>query len=491
MNDFYSKGINFRLVARIIGALVLLESGFLFLCAISALYWKEDDVWSFLISFAIALVVGLSGVLFGRNNRDQIGKREGILVVTSTWLIFSFLGMLPYLIGKSVPTVADAFFETMSGFTTTGASIMPNVEAMAKSILLWRSLTHWIGGLGIIVISMALLQVFGFTGSQLFSAEVSGIVKEKIYPKIGGQAKRLLLIYVGFTIVQSVLLWAFGMSVFDAVCNSFATISSGGFCTKNTSIGYWHSPAIEWIIIIFMTIAGVNFSLFYYFLKGKIKKFFKDEELRFYLIIMLGTAIIVSLTILNFNHLSWHAINDTFRNALFTVSSLMTTTGSYSVDYSGWTSAAFLLLLVTFIGGSASSTAGGLKVIRVLLVFKYCYYEFKQILHPNAVFPVFYNGRSINEKVMTRLLSYVLLFLIISLLGSAILGLGGLGFEESISSMVSALANVGPALGRLGPIYNYSAIPVFCKWFLSITMLVGRLEIFTVLLILTPVFWRK
>ncbi|MCL1867693.1 MAG: TrkH family potassium uptake protein, partial [Paludibacter sp.] len=268
-------------------------------------------------------------------------------------------------------------------------------------------------------------------------------------------------------------------------------VATGGFCTKNASISYWHSPAIEWIVIVFMIASGINFSLYYFLLKGKIKKLIRDEEMRVYLLIMGISTILVTVSLLNISDLTWQNINNTFRNSLFTVSSLMTTTGFYSVDYSGWAAVSFLLLLLTFIGGSASSTSGGLKVIRILLVFKYCYYEFKRILHPNAVFPVRYNGNSIKEQIITRMLAYVLLFVIMTLVGSAILGLGGLGFEESISTMVSSLANVGPGLGKLGPIDNYSAIPTFCKWFLSFTMLVGRLELFTVLLIFTPAFWRK
>lgn len=492
MNSFNSKGVNLHLVSRILGALVLLESAFLLLCASAAFYFDEKEMLHFLLSFIVAAFLGFLGVLYGRNDSaEQIGKREGTAIVTLTWVIFSFIGMLPYWLSGNIPNFADAFFETISGFTTTGASILPDVEIMPKSILLWRSLTHWIGGLGIIVISLAVLQVFGFTGSQLFSAEITGINKEKFYPRIGGTAKRLLLIYLGFTISQSVLMWYFGMSAFDAICNSFSTVATGGFSTKNASISYWHSPAIEWVVIVFMTAAGVNFSLYYFLFKGKIKKFLKDEEMRVYLLIISISAILVTISLLNINGLTWQNIHSTFRNSLFTVSSLMTTTGFYSVDYSGWTAVAFLLLLLTFIGGSASSTSGGLKVIRVLLVFKYCYYQFKQILHPNAVFPVYYNGRGIKEQVIMRMLAYVLMFVIMSLFGAAVLGLGGLGFEESISTMVSSLANVGPGLGRLGPIDNYSEIPTFCKWFLSFTMLVGRLEFFTVLLIFTPAFWRK
>jgi trk system potassium uptake protein TrkH len=335
------------------------------------------------------------------------------------------------------------------------------------------------------------MPIFGFTGMQLYTAEVTGLNKEKIHPKISGTAKRLLLIYLGFTAVQSVLMHVAGMSKFDAVCNSLSTVSTGGFCTKNASISYWNSPAIEWIVIVFMTAAGINFSLYYFLFTGKIKKFFKDEEVRLYFSIILISTILITVLLINTGVFSWKTLDSDFRASLFTVTSILTTTGFYSFDYSSLTTVTFFLLLLTFIGGCAGSTSGGVKMIRVLLVFKYCYYEFKRIIHPNAVFPVRYNNKAIADDVITRMLAYLLLFVILSLVGAAVLCLSGLGFEESISAMVSCLDNVGPGLGRLGPIANYSAIPTFSKWFLSFAMLVGRLEFFTVLLIFTPAFWRK
>ncbi|MDR0811325.1 MAG: TrkH family potassium uptake protein [Paludibacter sp.] len=491
MNFFIDRKFNFHQVAKILGALALLESVFLLVSFAVAVYFAEKEQWHFLISFVIALAAGLAGVLYGRRVSTQIGKREGTVLVTFTWIVFSFIGLLPYWLSGNIPSFTDAFFETISGFTTTGSSILTDVEIMPHSILFWRSMTHWIGGMGIIVISLAILPIFGFTGTQLFSAEVTGISKEKISPKISGTAKRLFAIYIGFTAAQTLLMWYCGMSLFDAVCNSLSTVSTGGFSTHNESISYWHSPAIEWIVIGFMIAAGINFSLFYFLFTGKIKKFFRDEELRTYILILAAATVIVFVSLLNINALSWENLNNTFRNSMFTVSSLMTTTGFYSVDYSGWTAAAFVLLLLTFVGGSASSTAGGLKVVRILLVFKYCYYEFKRMMHPHAVFPVRYNGKGVKEQVITRMLAYVLLFVILSLLGAAVLCLNGLGFEEAISAMVSSLGNVGPGLGRLGPIDNYSEISVFSKWFLSFVMLVGRLELFTVLLIFTPDFWKK
>ncbi|MDR3327531.1 MAG: TrkH family potassium uptake protein [Prevotellaceae bacterium] len=491
MNITYSKGFNYAIVARLLGGLLLVESIFFLFCGAVALYYRESTSLYFGLAFAVAVFLGTTGMLVGKNASTFVSKREGSVVVMITWIIFSFIGMQPYWLSGSIPSFTDAFFETMSGFTTTGASILQDIEVLPKSLLFWRSITHWIGGLGIIVITMAVLPIFGFNGSQIYSAEVTGLSKEKIHPKISGTAKRLLSIYLGLTLAGATALYFAGMSLFDAVCHSLATVSTGGFSTKNASINFWNSPSVEWIIIVLMISSGINFSVYYYLLKGKFRKFFKDEELRTYLIIIMVATIIITLNRMDITNLSLWSIGDTLRGCMFTVSSLMTTTGFYAVDYSDWHSVAFLLLLLTFIGGSAGSTSGGVKVIRVLLVFKYCYYEFKRIVHPNAVFPVRYNGQSIKEDIITRLLAFLLLYVILSLVGSAILCFSGLGFEESISAMVSCLGNVGPGLGKLGPIDNYSVLSDFAKWFISFAMLVGRLEFFTVLLIFTPAFWKR
>ncbi|MDR2841434.1 MAG: TrkH family potassium uptake protein [Paludibacter sp.] len=487
--------MNFRQIAKILGALALLESVFLLLCYFAAIYFSEKEQTYFLISFVFALVAGAGGVIYGNSFRpfnpssNNFGKREGTIIVVSTWIVFSFLGMMPYWLSGNIPSFTNAFFETISGFTTTGSSILTDVEIMPQSILLWRSLTHWIGGLGIIVISLAILPIFGFQGTQLFSAEATGVTKEKIAPKISGTAKRLFAIYIGFTIAQTVLMCCCGMSLFDALCNSFSTVSTGGFSTKNDSIAYWQSPGIEWIVTAFMMLSGINFSLFYFLIKGNFKKFFRDEEMRTYIAILVAATIIVCAWSIP----SSASLPDTLRNSLFTVTSLLTTTGFYSVDYSTWEALAFVLLLLTIVGGSASSTSGGLKVIRVLLVFKYCYYEFKRIMHPHAVFPVRYNGKGVKDQTITRMLAYVLGFVIILLIGSAILCLSGLAFDESINAMLSSLTNTGINAGFVETRHavSLSAIPEFSKCFLCLVMLVGRLELFTVLLIFTPEFWKK
>jgi potassium uptake protein trkH len=456
-----------------------------------SVYYGEETSWAFCLSFAVSVVFGVVGILLGRGASTVIGKREGSVIVTGTWIIFSFIGLLPYWVSGYIPSFTDAFFETMSGFTTTGSTILPNIEVIPRSLLFWRSLTHWIGGLGIVVITMAILPIFGFNGSQIYTAEVTGLSKEKLHPKISGTAKRLFIIYLVMSFSGIAALWLAGMSPFDAVNHALSTVSTGGFSTKNTSIAYWHSPAIEWIIIVLMTGSAINLSLYYFLAVGNFRRFFKDEEMRTLIAIIVSTSAIIVFTQLIFWGFPLEDIGENVRGALFTVSSLISTTGFYSVDYSGWISVAYMLLLLTFVGGSAGSTSGGVKVIRVLLVFKYCYYEFKRMVHPHAVFPVRYNGRAVKEEYITRMLAFILLYVILSLFGAMILCISGLGFEESISSMVSCLGNVGPGLGHLGPLDNYQSLPAFAKWFMSFAMLVGRLEIFTVLLIFTPNFWKR
>ena len=486
-----NASFNFKLVARLQGSLLMLESLFFLLCIAISVYYGEETSWAFCLSFAISVVFGVIGILLGRGASTVIGKREGSVIVTGTWIIFSFIGLLPYWVSGYIPSFTDAFFETMSGFTTTGSTILPNIEVIPRSLLFWRSLTHWIGGLGIVVITMAILPIFGFNGSQIYTAEVTGLSKEKLHPKISGTAKRLFIIYLVMSFSGIAALWLAGMSPFDAVNHALSTVSTGGFSTKNTSIAYWHSPVIEWIIIVLMTGSAINLSLYYFLAVGNFRRFFKDEEMRTLIAIIVSTSAIIVFTQLIFWGFPLEDIGENVRGALFTVSSLISTTGFYSVDYSGWISVAYMLLLLTFVGGSAGSTSGGIKVIRVLLVFKYCYYEFKRMVHPHAVFPVRYNGRAVKEEYITRMLAFILLYVILSLFGAMILCISGLGFEESISSMVSCLGNVGPGLGHLGPLDNYQSLPAFAKWLMSFAMLVGRLEIFTVLLIFTPNFWKR
>jgi len=475
------------------GGLLMFKSVILLSTILIALYYDEHVVTHFLITSALSLVLGMFFFIFGRNASPMIGKREGSVIVTGIWIVFSFIGFLPFWLSGSIPSVTDAFFETMSGFTTTGASILNDIESLPKSILYWRSLTQWIGGIGIIVISIALLPIFGFTSVQLFSAEATGPTKDKIHPRISEAAKRLLGIYILLTVAEVLLLTLAGMGWFDALNHSFTTMATGGFSTKQASIAYWDSPLIQYIIILFMFFAGVNFALFYFFLTGKFGKFRENEEFRIFVHVTIIFALLIALQMIpQMQGFSFFEIEKVFRDSLFTVVSIITTTGYVTFDYMLLNPVTWLLILVLMlIGASAGSTAGGMKLVRVILVFKYAYYEFKRIIHPNAVFPVRYNTNLVHEEVINRVLSFIMLYFIIIFVGSIILAFSGMGFMESISGMITCLSDVGPGLGTIGPVGNFAHLPDFSKWFLSFVMLVGRLELFTVLVIFTPIFWKR
>ncbi len=484
---------NLRLVLKMMGSLVLVESALLLAMCLIPLIYGEHDAKYFLMSSAISFFFGGLGVYFGQNPTSKIGKREGSVIVTFTWIIFTLFGLLPLWLSKSIPSFTDAFFETISGFTTTGASILNNIESLSHGMLFWRSFTHWLGGLGIIVISLALLPVFGVSGSQLFAAESPGPTKDKIHPKINETAKRLFAIYVSLNIGETILLRFGGMNWFDALCQSFATIATGGFSTKQANIAYWTSPFIQYTIIVFMILSGINFSLYYFGLKGKWKRIKDNEELRYFLIVLFSFSIITALSLIDFSNIhSFKMLEQAWRNALFTVTSLMTTTGFSTANYMTWKPLTWVILLIVMLtGASAGSTSGGIKMIRVVISVKAIYYEFKRLIHPNAVVPVRYSGHLVQQDLVTRVLAFTLLYLVVAAFGILVLAISGMGFLESVGGLITCLGGVGPGLGLLGPSGNFSQIPEFSKWFLSFIMLIGRLELFTVLLLFTPAFWKK
>lgn len=487
------KEFNFRLISRFFGYLLFVEALALLLAASVAVIYREEDLIWFLISALIALAGGVAGVWNGRGASPLIGRREGSLVVTLVWVVFSVVGMLPYLISGSIPSLTDAFFETISGFTTTGASILNNIEELSYSMLFWRSLTHWMGGLGIIALSIALLPVFGSSGTQLFSTESAGPITDKIHPKVSETAKRLLFIYIILTLAETVLLRIGGMSWFDALCHAFGTVATGGFSTKQASVAYWDSPFIQYVIALFMVLSGINFSLYYYGFKTKFVKVFTNEELRAYLQVLAGFVVVVAISLYDFSSaFSFASLERVWRDAFFNVSSVMTTTGFATADYVSWKPFTWVILLVAMItGASAGSTSGAVKMVRIVIVVKYCYYEFRKLIHPNAVVPVKYNGKIVQADVITKVLAFVLLYLFTIAFGVFVLTLSGMPLVDSIGGLISCLGGVGPGLGLVGPMGNYAAIPEFSKWFLSFIMLLGRLELFTVLVLFTPAFWKK
>lgn len=488
-----NKDFNIRLILKVFGFLLFLESIAMFLVFLISLYYGESDGKYFVITGVITAFFGVLGLRIGKNAPQVMGRREGSLAVTFIWIVFTIFGLLPYWLSGSIPLFTDAFFETISGFTTTGASILNNIEELSHAMLFWRSLTHWIGGLGIIVISLAILPFFGMSGSQLFVAESAGPTKDKIHPRLNETAKRLFLIYIILTTAETILLRIGGMGWFDAVNHSFATIATGGFSTKQASIAYWDSAYIQYVIAIFMILSGVNFSLYYFGFKGKWEKVKKNEELKYYLMVLMFFVLIATYSLLDFGKtFDFTSVELAFRNAFFNVSSLMTTTGFATADYTMWKVYTWIILLIAMLfGASAGSTSGAIKMVRIVIVAKYCYYEFKKLLHPNAIIPVKYSGSIVQQDVVTRVLAFVLLYLAVVGFGIFVLSFSGMGFEESIGGLITCLGGVGPGLGLVGPMGNFAYIPEFSKWFLSFIMLLGRLELFTVLLLFTPAFWRK
>ncbi len=489
MRSIVLKKVNFGIITKVLGFLLIIE-GIMMMTGIPiSLYYCGTQCHSLFFSALITLAAGFFMYIITRKqNDDKLGKREGYLIVSLAWVIISFFGTLPFLFSGTITNFTDAFFETMSGFTTTGATILNDIEAAPKGILFWRSMTHWIGGMGIIVLSLAILPILGIGGMQLFVAEVPGPTKDKLHPRIKETAKRLWGIYVLLTFVQTFLMMFGGMNFFDALCHAFATMATGGFSTQNASVANY-SPYIQYIIILFMILAGTNFSLHYFALSGKFKRVFANEEYRYYLLITFVSAIVIALGLI---FIMDRDVEKAFRDSLFQVVSIITTTGFVTDDYLLWPVPLWtIIFLLMFVGGSAGSTGGGVKVVRQLLLFKNSRMELQRIIHPHAFIPVRLNGRSVSEEIITKVMAFFLIYLMIFGFGVLVMTATGLDFESSVGSVIASLGNIGPGIGAVGPVLNYSEINDFGKWFLSFLMLLGRLELFTVLILLSPAFWKK
>lgn len=472
------------------GFLFFIETGFLILCSLLAVYYQESDVSAFLTSAAITVGAGIIASLFGKNAEKKISRRDGYVVVTFAWVFFSLFGMLPFYISGYIPHVTDAFFETMSGFTTTGASILDNIESLPHGLLFWRSMTQWIGGLGIVFFTIAVLPIFGVGGVQLFAAEATGPTHDKVHPRIGVTAKWIWTIYLGLTITEIFLLLFGGMNLFDSVCHSLTTTATGGYSTKQNSIAAFHSPYIEYVITLFMFLAGINFTLLYLlFLKGNFKRLFHDTEFHWYMGTVAFFTIFTTITLI---WTSPMGMEESFRKAIFQVVSLQTTTGFISADYMTWVPVLWTLVcIIMLFGACAGSTTGGMKCIRIAIMNRVANNEFKHIIHPNAVLPVRINRQVISPTTKSTVLAFTFLYITIIFVGWIVLMLFGVGFEEAFSVVISSLGNVGPGIGKCGPAYSWSGLPDAAKWVSAILMLVGRLELFTVLLLFTPGFWKK
>ncbi len=479
-----------KYISRIVGFLLIIEGAFMGISyLVSLLYANSVASFGLIISSGITVVTGGLLTLLCRDVVSLKGTREGFAVVTLTWVLFSFFGALPFWISGYIPDYSDAFFETISGFTTTGSTILRDIEALPCGLLFWRSIIQWLGGMGIVVFSLALLHIQGESGSHLFSAEVPGPTAEKIHPKVSTTAKRLWFIYVAFTVLETVLLRFGGMNWFDSVCHAFTTMATGGYSTKQASVAHWDSAYIEYIITLFMFIAGTNFTLLYFGFKGQFRKIWKNEEFRFY------TGFVLLFTLLSTFVLVWfggEGLERGFRQAVFQVVSIITTTGYGTADYLLWPPVLVMLMfLLMFLGGSAGSTGGGVKIVRVVLLLKNSLLEFKRLIHPRAVIPVRLNDKSVPQTIVTNVLAFICIYFIIFVFSLLIMAALGLDFETSLGAVATSFGNIGPGLGAVGPAENFADIPVLGKWYLSFLMLLGRLELFTVLVIFSPAFWKK
>ncbi len=478
------------LVFNLVGVVLIFASLFMLLPVSVSYIQKGQDFNALGISFLLTLFSGILLYFLTRSREKiELKHKDGFAVVTISWLMVSLFGSLPYILSGISPSFTNAYFEAMAGFTTTGASVFGDLDNLPESILLWRSLTQWMGGMGIIVFSLAILPMLGAGGMQLFKAEVPDIGVEKLSPRIIDMAKSLWYIYAGLTTVLAALLFMFGMSMFDAICHSFTTMATGGFSTKSASIAYFRNPYIDITITVFMFLAGINFALHFYALRGHFSRFLRSSEFKFYCLVIVTSIVIVTVSMTASGK---NAPLTALRYAAFQVVSLMTTTGYATADYELWpVFTQTLLLFLMFFGGMVGSTGGGMKQARVLLMLKQVYRELYQLIHPHAFTALKLDDKKVLKQTLGGIWGFLFLFILIATLATLFMTALGLDMITSATTVISAMSNVGPAFGEAGPTDNYSSIPVTGKWILIFCMLIGRLEIYTVVILLVPQFWKN
>lgn len=482
--------MNFRLISKIIGQLLLLESALMLLCIAISLYYREDDIMAFTISAIMTIAAGMMSMFFGRGAGNDLNRRNAYLLVTTAWAIFSLFGTLPFMTGGYIPNLTDAFFETMSGFTTTGATILDDVERLPHAILFWRSLTQWIGGLGIVFFTIAILPSMVGGSMKVFAAEATGPIKSKIHPRLSTSAKWIWSIYMALTVACILCNKVAGMGWFDSMNYSMTTTATGGFSTHNDSTEYFRSPAIEYVGIVFQFLSGINFVLLYSAMfKGKVKNLLQSSEFKLYFsVVAISTVWIMWLLATT----RGYAVEQAFRSALFQVVSFITTTGLFNDNAGTWPHITWVILAsCMFIGACAGSTSGGFKCIRGVMVFKVIRNEFRHILHPNAVLPVKINGQTVEQQKIFTLLAFFAIYVLMCFIAATIMIMAGVDNVNAITIALSCMSNVGPTLGtEIGPVMSWSMLPEGIKWICSFLMLVGRLEIMTVLVLFTGSFWK-
>ena len=481
------KEVSYRFIAHLTGLLLAFESMLLLACCCVSMIYGERDLMSFVISFAVCLSVSAILLIYGRRKKCAMSRNEGYIVVALSWVFFSVFGMVPYLWGGFIPNITDAFFETMSGFTTTGATILDNIESMPHGILFWRSLTQWIGGLGTVCFTIVLLPGFGASSQMLYLSEATGVTHNKLCPKTRVMARYIFMVYILLTAIESALLMAGGMGLFDAVCHSMTTTATGGFSTKQASIAYWHSPYIEYVVSLFMLLSAINFSLYIVACKSKWKQLRKNTELKWFAC-SVGLLTLVISVVLFLNN--GYGVEEAFRKSLFQVATCHTSCGFATDDYNLWPPFTWMLLIFAMLsGGCTGSTSGGVKNLRLIIIANCIRNQFRQILHPRAVLPV-RAGFPFDNKLVTTVLVFFAAYLSVAFIGWTLLMAFGVDFTEAMSTVISAMGNVGPGLGSFGPAFSWAALPDAAKWILSSLMLIGRLEIFGFLLIFYRSTWK-
>ncbi len=491
-----------RLILRPIVFINLLLSFVMAFCSIYAFMYDEiNESVSFLKIMAIIILLSTILAIFSKSKgKKTITIRSGFVLVVFIWVFTCIIGAMPYYISNAIPSIYDAIFESVSGFTTVGASILSNIESLPKSIQLWRAVSHWIGGGGIIVLSVAILPLLGIGGTHLMQVETTGVTKEKLTPRITQTAKYIWLLYLSFNIIGAILLYIGGMNMLDAFTHASSAIATGGFSNKNNSVAYFSSEYIEWVLIVFMFIGSLNFLVLIKTVRGNFKSFINDSEIRLFTLLIVIISILVSLLLYmqpygftGMDGKTYTSLEDAFRFGTFQVVSVISTTGFATSDYNMWHPAAQVLIFILFfIGGSSGSTSGGIKVIRHIIMFKQAVINIKSLIHPKGIFTMRLNGNAISKKVVITVMGFIVVYMTTLFIGTFIVSLSGVVTPfEALTAMLGCLGTVGPGFGVVGPANNYGFLPDFVKVTLSISMIIGRLELFTVFILFSPWFWKK
>jgi trk system potassium uptake protein TrkH len=481
--------INTQPISNVVGVLLIFVGLLMMSCLIVSSIFDSNDVQPILKSSLISIGTGLILWIYKFKTHAQINKREGYLIVAISWFAMALVGAMPYLFSGITGGITNAFFESVSGLTTTGATILTDIESVPKGLLFWRSMTQWIGGMGIIVLTVAIFPLLGIGGIELFVAEAPGPTSDKIHPRIKETAKRLWFIYLALTGLLFIILRIEGMTWFDSINHAMTTMATGGFSTKNASMAFYESPLIQYTIIAFMFMAGTNYSLIYHGLKGRFRRVFSNEEYKMYITLVIILCILITFGVLKNSNLGFE---EAFRASLFQIISIMTTTGYITADYTAWSSGlTMIFFILLFVGACAGSTSGGIKLIRHLVFLKNSIFEFRRILHPRAMIRIKINHTVVAPRILTHILVFLLIYLILFVIGSVLVTICGMDFLSAIGAVATSLGNVGPGIGTVGPLDNFANVPETAKWILLFLMLLGRLELFTILVLFTPYFWRN